>query len=339
MNILYYIIIAAAIWGLKITIGICKKKRSKGPMVCPLGADCHSVITSDFSRFLGIGLEFFGMAYYSLMIIAYSLLIFIPSLFNDWIIFILTIITISAFLFSIYLTVIQAFFIKSWCSWCLFSAGISTVIFIATIISVLDSGISFIPILNELSSLILIMHLLGFAFGIGGVTISDILFFKFLKDFRITKEEDKILKIMSQIVWLGLLIIVISDIGIYLQNPEALIISSKFLLKVITIVIIIINGAILNLIISPKLLQLNFNYNDVDKPTILNVRKTNRLRKIVFASGAISFVSWYTAIALGILTISVSFYNLLSIYLGVLVFGVFISQVIEKLYSPRSKQN
>lgn len=329
MTYIYLAVIAFALWGLYITIRINYKKHKPGPMVCPLGADCKAVLGSEFSSFFGIGLELFGAAYYALTVLIYGTLFFLPHLANDWVIFVLTGFTTGAFLFSIYLTFVQAFYVKSWCTWCLCSAFASVMIFVLTVIGIFVSGTNLIPILVTLKHPILIIHLLGFALGVGGATITDILFFRFLKDFKITISEDKILKIMSQAIWFGLFLAIISGIGLYLPNMEALNVSSKFLVKVIAVLIITMNGALLNLFISPKLVSIVFKGKS-------SSATLHRLRKIAFASGGISFVSWYTAFILGTFkSIPLSFGILFSIYVFLLISAIIGSQIAEYFYCKK----
>ncbi|MDA8611391.1 vitamin K epoxide reductase family protein [Candidatus Pacebacteria bacterium] len=327
MFIIYLLTIVSAIIGLSITLNIYKQKHEKKPLVCPFGADCHSVIESNFSSFLGVGLEIYGAAYYSFIATVYLLFMIFPESATALTVFILTGVTVGGFLFSLYLTFVQAFLIKSWCSWCLMSAGVSTAIFIFTIIGVSISDVTFIPLLAEYKPLILIAHLLGFAFGLGGATITDLLFMRFLKDFKISQAEDKILKLMSQIIWVGLFLAIISGIGLYLPNMEALNNNPKFLVKVIVVVIITINGALLNLLVSPKLTKIPF------KSGGMHIKGIIRLRKLAFAFGSISFISWYTAAILGaVKTTPFAFLELLGIYVGGLLLGIVGSQVVEKTF-------
>ena len=333
MLAIYLLIVAAALIGLTITINIYKKKHTKKPLVCPFNADCDSVITSDFSSFMGIGLEIYGMIYYGFVALAYSSLILFPSLQGEMTMFILSGMAIGAFLFSAYLTFIQAFVIKIWCSWCLMSAGISTAIFIFAMIGISISNFSFVPILMEYKSYVTLLHLVGFALGVGGATISDILFLRFLKDFKITEEEKNILKLMSQIVWFGLLLIVISGVGLYLPESERLLDSAKFLVKMIVVAVIIINGAILNLVITPKLLNIAWKSDGI------NVKNVSRMSNIAFATGAISFVSWYTAFFLGFArNVTLSFSQLISIYGGALLIGVIGSQIFRRIFICTNKE-
>lgn len=327
----YSLIILAALWGLSITYRISKEKKSGQPMVCPLGADCKKVVTSEFSSFLGIGLEAYGAIYYVVTIVGYTfLLLFLPNIPPDTVVFLLTGFTIVAFLFSVYLTIVQAFYLRSWCTWCLCSACASTVIFLLTIFALIVSAVEIMPLLVWLQKPILILHLLGFALGVGGATISDILFLKFLKDFQISEEEDKILRTMSQIVWVGLLIVIISGVGLFIPNSAELLGSSKFLVKMTAVLIIIINGSFLNLILSPRILRLDLN-------TGIEVKKAHMMRKIAFALGGISFVSWYIAFILGVLKhVDLTYFELISFYGLCLIFAIVASQIGERLYCTRS---
>lgn len=132
MNTLYHlVIILAAIAGFYIAYRI-RHKKKKGPFVCPMNFDCHTVVTSEYSKVLGIPLEFIGMTYYALVAVSYSLFLALPELkvavlYTQSVL----VLSIAAFLFSMYLTAIQAFKLKQWCTYCLFSAGMCTIIFLA----------------------------------------------------------------------------------------------------------------------------------------------------------------------------------------------------------------
>lgn len=105
-------------------------------MVCMLGADCGTVLKSDYSTFMGIGLEIYGLLYYGFIAITYSLIVFNPTLEAPYLHNVLFGLSSFAFLFSVYLISVQAFVIKSWCSWCLVSASISTLIFVLSIFNI-----------------------------------------------------------------------------------------------------------------------------------------------------------------------------------------------------------
>ncbi len=121
-------IIALAVLGFLLCIKIYKKKRQDKPLVCPLKGDCDTVIRSDYSKLLGIGLELYGMAYYGLVAISYAIMLAMPSLHVPMVYVPLLAVSVGAFVFSLYLTGLQAFKIRSWCTWCLTSAALSTAI-------------------------------------------------------------------------------------------------------------------------------------------------------------------------------------------------------------------
>lgn len=129
------LIFVVALAGFVIAFYIHRHKRHARPLVCPMQSDCEVVVHSEYSVIFGLPLEKLGMLYYGLVALSYGVFIFITGSRVPNNIFSLTIITasVAAFLLSIYLTYIQAVKLKEWCTWCLFSALCSTIIFLAAI--------------------------------------------------------------------------------------------------------------------------------------------------------------------------------------------------------------
>ncbi|MDA2922666.1 vitamin K epoxide reductase family protein [Patescibacteria group bacterium AH-259-L07] len=324
MNLLLHIVlIFIAFSGFSLSFYIYHKKRLKQAVVCPMGGKCEEVIYSEYSRFLGIPIELLGMVYYGIIALSYGLFLVYSVVVTPFTVFLVLGITIIAFLFSLYLTFLQVFSIRQWCSWCLISAGFCTSIFVLALAA---SKFGFISILDKNHEFITILHLLGMAIGLGGATISDVFFFKFLKDFRISSQEAAVLHTLSQVIWFTLGFIILTGFGLYLPEAQELIRSSKFLVKMLVVLVIIINGAFLNLLISPKLIHISFKQkHDHRKGELLY------LRRFAFALGAISLTSWYSAFVLGILRdVSLSFLSLLFMYLAIVIIAVVISQFVER---------
>lgn len=170
---------------------------------------------------------------------------------------------------------------------------------------------------------VLIFHILGIVLGLGMATMSDFFFFKFLKDRRISEKEEKVLKTFSKIIWAGLTVLILSGVGLYLPHGNDLLKSPKFLAKMVVVGVIIVNGILLNTLISPKLTKIMF---------------LPRWRRLAFALGAISIVSWYAAFILGMWrNLPFGFAYIFGTYLIFLAMAVTISQILERVWAHRVK--
>jgi uncharacterized membrane protein len=297
------------------------KKLRQQPLVCPLNGECDAVTTSKYARFLGIPVERIGVAYYLLIVLVYGLRVIAPAVISDTVMFLATALTIGAFIFSVYLVFIQAFVLRKWCTWCLYSAAFSTFIFITAVVA---SGFDVTPFLAEYRTVIIVIHALAAAVGVGAATVTDVFFFRFLKDYRISESEQALMTTMSNIIWLALGVIIISGIGLFIPESERLLASSKFLTKVVAVGVVLVNGTLLNLIVSPKMMSLDFS-GASDGVTDLR-----GMRRLSYALGGISIASWYLVFILGSLkSIPFSFGTAVVIYVLVLVGAVCMGQIMD----------
>src|SRR3989344_8926 len=323
------LIIFAGFCGFLISFYIRHKKKASEKLVCYLGSNCEAVVHSQFAFFFGIPVEVIGMFYYGVLALGYGLRAALPVLVPSWFHLALLTLSAAAFLFSAYLIFIQAFTIKQWCMWCIFSAGLCTAIFLTGITAVAGT---MIPLLMESRSFILLVHGFAVAIGVGAATITDIFFFKFLKNFKITEDEADILHTLSQVIWTALGLIVLTGIGLFLPKAAVLLMMPKFLVKLIVVVVILANGSVLNLYVSPQLIQISFGEAHHHVPGELH-----HIRKIAFALGAVSLTSWYSAFILGSLrSISFSGAMLLTLYGVALLVAIGMSQLMERLFSKRA---
>lgn len=109
------------------------KKPESAPLVCPMNFDCHGVVHSEYSTFMGIHLEILGMIYYGIEALFYLYLIFMPANMPLMFATAAILFALVAFLFSLYLIAVQIFILKKGCFWCFVSAGVSILIFVATV--------------------------------------------------------------------------------------------------------------------------------------------------------------------------------------------------------------
>lgn len=93
-------------------------------MYCLIGEDCTKVVGSKYGKHFGIKNEITGIGYYLLILLYWGWPIF-DSLT-------LVIAGISV-IFSIYLLYLQAYVIKTFCSWCLIAIMLNFLIFFSII--------------------------------------------------------------------------------------------------------------------------------------------------------------------------------------------------------------
>jgi len=106
------------------------------PLAC-LTAGCDTVRASPYAHIMGYPMPIFGVLMYA----AVALLLFAEPLMASWTVrgihlLVLAILGV-AFLFSVYLTGLEAFVIHAWCEWCVTSAIVITLMLALTIWEVL----------------------------------------------------------------------------------------------------------------------------------------------------------------------------------------------------------
>jgi uncharacterized membrane protein len=323
-----FLLLLLGFGGFILAFFIYRKKRIKKPLICPLRSDCNVVINSKYSKFLGFPVEILGIVYFLFIMVLQGFFLFFPNLsVNEWFSFVSVFVSFGAFIFSLYLTAVQLFGLKQFCAWCITSAFFSFGIFYITLIS-FDFNL-IIPILLEYRSYFVILHVLGAALGVGGATITDMLFFRFLRDYKISVEEADVVNSISQIIWVALGILFISGVALYLPATERLDDSAKFLTKLFALSVLVINGVFLNIVVAPKLSQIYFSSDDksIDK----NIRK---LRRLAFSLGGISIVSWYFIFILGALrTFTLNFQEFMSIYIILLLLAIIGGNIFERNFT------
>jgi len=95
---------------------------------CAAGTDCDTVRQSGFSTIMGVPVAALGVAGYSVILV-----VFLISMKKRTKWLLLYILALAGFVFSAYLTYIELFVIKAVCMYCIVSAVLMTIIFIALI--------------------------------------------------------------------------------------------------------------------------------------------------------------------------------------------------------------
>jgi hypothetical protein len=187
-----------------------------------------------------------------------------------------------------------------------------------------------IEFFNEYKSTSVMVHVFSVIVGMGAALVSDALFNTFIIDYKINKTENRVLGILSNIIWISLFFILLSGVAIFLSYPEKYMSSDKFLIKMFIVCCVVINGYLFQKFIHPALRK--FNFTDTDSH-----HKYVKIRRLSFALGAVSFISWILAFILGSVDyVPFSFYEMIGIYFGVLFFGICASQLMERRISRNS---
>lgn len=180
----------------------------------------------------------------------------------------------------------------------------------------------------DIKTLLLITHIFGVAFGVGGAFASDVIFLKSIKDGRITKTEMGFIVLGSSMVWIGLVILVLSGIGLFLLNPEGYLASSKFMAKMTIVVILTVNGFIFHISHIPRFLR------HVDQ-FFHSSDEFMRNRPFIIVSGALSLISWSAALVLGVFkSVPLSYTTIMGIYLLVVIIAISIGFFLKRKILP-----
>ncbi|GMR19168.1 MAG: hypothetical protein BMS9Abin34_296 [Patescibacteria group bacterium] len=183
---------------------------------------------------------------------------------------------------------------------------------------------------------LVISHIIGTVLGAGGATMSDFIFFKSIEDGKINRTEFGFLKMASAVVWAGFIILVFSGFGFLILYrvvaPElGLLYDPKLWAKLSVVGVILLNGLVMHWKVFPLL------KSRVDKP-LTSSEFINR-SPIVFTTGAISIISWYTALILGGWRgLDLPYSTIIGAYLlaisgGIVVANIFGRYLIEKMRS------
>jgi len=131
-----------------------------------------------------------------------------------------------------------------------------------------------------------------------------------------------VMGLVSKLVWVGLALISLSGLALYLSAPDLYASSSKFLVKMLVVAVISLNGGFLHFYIKPRLKIIDWQSKAPNSG--------RKVRKLAFMAGAISFNSWLLALVLGSMeSIPFSFSTATLAYLGFLGFLIVGSQVAE----------
>lgn len=160
------------------------------------------------------------------------------------------------------------------------------------------------------------LHVLGAVIGAGAAFVADILFAFILRNKRISNKELLNLKRISNVVWLGIFILIVSGLLLFSIAPSVILDSPRMLAKLTIVAILVANGILFHFIHLPELKK----YADNQE---VSFAKQLSKKYSLFLSGGISIISWISVIALGILhNLSYTYGTIMLIYLALVFFAL-----------------
>lgn len=141
------------------------------------------------------------------------------------------------------------------------------------------------------NEILVLGHLVGAALGVGAASASDVVFLRSIRHRRISSEQFVLIRSVADVVLLGMALVALTGVGLLLLGPE-LIAQAKFQAKMLAVLALIVNGLVFHLRVLPWLMR--------RRDTWLGKEELTTRRRWFFATtGAVSAVSWYTALILG----------------------------------------
>lgn len=172
-----------------------------------------------------------------------------------------------------------------------------------------------------------VLHVLAAVCAMGAAFSADILFHFFAADRKLSPHEARVLSILSRVVWYGLLAVIVTGTALFLSDPARYLASTKFLVKMTIMAILVINGAMLDRYVRVHLLSERF----------FTARREAFARKIAFVCGTVSAVSWVSILALGVIDgVNSSYASVLGLYAGILGTLIIASLIFERFaFEPK----
>lgn len=183
-------------------------------------------------------------------------------------------------------------------------------------------------------ALLVLAHLAGTIIAVGGATVSDALFFRTIKNRRVSRDEFKLLNEAGKVIWSGLALAVFSGLALIIMEwvhtgGVARLGLGFFQLKVLLVGVVAINGIIFHTRVLPFL----------EKHLREDMRERQFVQKYwLFAlTGAISIISWWSIVILAIVNPPLPFLYLLNVYLVAVVFASLVAFLLfsHQLFGTR----
>ncbi len=163
----------------------------------------------------------------------------------------------------------------------------------------------------------IIIHLIGLAFGVGGVTSSHFYLHHVMEEPAAAQIYAKILPKISLPIWFGVYLLGISGLGLFLEQPEVYANSGKFLAQMVMVAVLLASGLYLSGPVTKKVSALS--QRDWGERS----ERFYQAMKIAIPGGVVSMASWLGALILGAVgPQDWSMGQILSVYFYMILVGV-----------------
>ncbi len=279
--------------------------------------------------FFEIPVEKILLGYFALVVLTYAVKLILGVMIPEIDLAVIYLSGITFFL-GVYKMAMAVGVVNKFNPWLLFSIAFSLIILFA-VVSGLTIDLS--QLLIETREYHLTIHLLGLIMGLGGTFIIDIMFTHFMKNYSISSQESVIMHLISQMIIFGLILLILSGAALLLPDYSDFAQNPRFIMKMIVVLVVIINGAALNLYLTPKMKKISLKEEHRDR--------YEKLNKISFALGAVSIVSWLSAFLLAMLKdlFDMPLTYLLGGYLVLLILAAGGSQLAKLYYQKLAEKN
>jgi hypothetical protein len=205
---------------------------------------------------------------------------------------------------------------------------ISTLIFISTLSSFAKLHISPLDILNLNPNIMLGLYVTAISLGVAVSITLIAMTLTFLKDFKISSEEDKKLLVIDNIFLVALGVALFSNLGLISTNVYVM----GMKVSLVLFGILGINYVLLNLWVSPRLTGLRLNFSSI------SVMRTLILRQIALALSAVSVVTWVFIFIFSLFQTTGDPVIMISKYFAYVVVAVIVSQIFPFVVDKMGKK-
>ena len=326
-----YILILLSLTGIGVSLSkwYVREHSEESEMETEDETENHPVAQIKSVLFLEVPLEKIIMGYFICIALVYSSMLIFGFTLPELDLALLIISGIVTLL--LFYNLVTVYGIAKWFSW-----RVLLFLILSSVISALMMArpeVISISLLQDAMPYMLTVHLLGLVLGLGGALIIDVMIFHFLNNFKISTREAVIMHLLSQMIVLGLILLVVSGIALMFTDLHTYLENPRFLMKLTAVGIVSLNGAVLNLYVAPKMELISLREED---------RESNQaLVKASFIVGAVSAISWLTVFFLAMIEIleTFSYVTLLVAYLILLAIAISGGLFTKYSYEESAKED